>query len=560
MKHVKAALRVVEGIRLGCGRYAITQPGAKLRFAVNRCYLPALAVVGVLIASAAAQAASPAMASGANADRLSTMDYIEIELLAARLEYGADTGDDYGYLFADTFTPDGELVANKVTTSGRLNLAAMERAFAKANPMYVGHIIANHVIEPSPEGATGLLYEVVVDKTERKGAGYSEHWASKDVIRSGGLVKETYVRTPNGWRIKRRELVSSAVPAPWQASTTSSGGGSTSGRGLTAQDNVEIRQLVARYAYALDSGAQNGSVLADLFSADGELIISKKSFKGRDAIAELGRKGWIDGDRPANPASHFLTNQIVEMSASGSVGRQYMIKGEFAADGGPGKGFTVGGHYEDQYTHTAAGWRFKRREFIEDEDDKNATIPVIKALLPAVSAPLHAAGTASTGFTPGVLTADDYSEIRQLDSHYGFAVDLWSPDVNGIRGESYAQIYTPDGEIHAAPQRVGGVPVNMGGALGGGPEALRKVPGGGGGPNFVNHYNFNRLIEPSANGARGKVSLLVIFPGHGAAADITVVGHYDVEYRKTPDGWRIYRRTFYASTPDVGEYHAQMYK
>jgi hypothetical protein len=101
----------------------------------------------------------------------------------------------------------------------------------------------------------------------------------------------------------------------------------------------------------------------------------------------------------------------------------------------------------------------------------------------------------------------------------------------------------------------------MGGNTGGGPNALRLVPGGGGGPDFVNHYNFNRLIEPTATGARGKVSLLVIFPGHGTeASDITVVGHYDVDYRKTADGWRIHRRIFYASTPDLGQYHMQMYK
>ena len=39
---------------------------------------------------------------------------------------------------------------------------------------------------------------------------------------------------------------------------------------LTPQDYVEIQQLVARYAYALDGGLEHGKALADLFTDDGE--------------------------------------------------------------------------------------------------------------------------------------------------------------------------------------------------------------------------------------------------------------------------------------------------
>lgn len=529
-------------------------PSHLLRLALAILRRQALvSIIGVaMTASTVAQAQS---ASQPPAPRtLSTMDYIEIELLSARLLYMHDTGDDYGWQFADTFTPDGQMIANGVTTSGRANLAAAVRKFTKANPQYVGHIIANQVIEPVGDGAVGYLYQVVVDKTERPGATYSERLPSNQVIRSGGLIKETYVRTKDGWRVKQREPVASANLSSQKRVANSSNAASPSPSGLSAQDNIEIRQLVARYAFALDSGAQDGNALADLFSGDGELIISKKQFRGRDAIAKLGKRGWTEGDRPANAASHFLTNQIVEMSASGPVGKQMMIKAELAADGTPGKGFTIGGHYEDQYTRTPDGWRFKRREFIEDENDLTAKIPVVKPPLPAVSAPMKAAGAGATS-VHGNLTADDYIEIRQLDSHYGFAVDLWSPDVNGLRGDYYAQIFTPDGEIHASPQKRGNVPAMLKGS-----EALRQTPGGGGGPNFVNHFNFNRLIEPTATGARGKVALLVIFPGHGSAADITVVGHYDVYYKKTPVGWRIDRRIFYSSTPDLGEALMERFK
>ena len=36
---------------------------------------------------------------------------------------------------------------------------------------------------------------------------------------------------------------------------------------LTARDYVQIRQLVSRYAYALDTGGNNGYDFADLFTA-----------------------------------------------------------------------------------------------------------------------------------------------------------------------------------------------------------------------------------------------------------------------------------------------------
>ena len=38
---------------------------------------------------------------------------------------------------------------------------------------------------------------------------------------------------------------------------------------LTAMDYIQIKQLVNRYAFALDTGSRNGYDYADLFSPDG---------------------------------------------------------------------------------------------------------------------------------------------------------------------------------------------------------------------------------------------------------------------------------------------------
>src|SRR5215467_7779617 len=56
---------------------------------------------------------------------------------------------------------------------------------------------------------------------------------------------------------------------------------------LTPLDYVEIRQLVNRYAFALDTGSSNGYDYADLFAADGEFM--RPYAKGREQLAALAR-------------------------------------------------------------------------------------------------------------------------------------------------------------------------------------------------------------------------------------------------------------------------------
>src|SRR5436190_21855784 len=89
---------------------------------------------------------------------------------------------------------------------------------------------------------------------------------------------------------------------------------------LTARDYVQIRQLVARYAYALDTGANNGYDFADLFTPDGQFV--DPNAKGREQLAALAR-----GDRmgPLN-TTHYAMNLVIEPTADGAIGRQYVTE------------------------------------------------------------------------------------------------------------------------------------------------------------------------------------------------------------------------------------------
>jgi hypothetical protein len=126
---------------------------------------------------------------------------------------------------------------------------------------------------------------------------------------------------------------------------------------LSVQDYQEIQQLVASYPYALDTGANNGYMYADLFTEDAEFL--RPYTKGREQLAKLALA------QPHGPAyvRHFLMNQLIEPTATGAVGKQYLVVIDIGENGKPGAIF-IGGHYEDIYARTAQGWRFKRREFI----------------------------------------------------------------------------------------------------------------------------------------------------------------------------------------------------
>ena len=89
---------------------------------------------------------------------------------------------------------------------------------------------------------------------------------------------------------------------------------------LTTMDYIEIRQLASRYAFAVDTGSNNGYDYADLFSADGELI--RPYAKGRDQLASLARGGRLG---PLNIV-HYIMNHVIEPTPDGAIGKQYLVE------------------------------------------------------------------------------------------------------------------------------------------------------------------------------------------------------------------------------------------
>jgi len=137
-------------------------------------------------------------------------------------------------------------------------------------------------------------------------------------------------------------------------------------RELTALDYIEIQQLVAKYAKAIDTCSNNGYDYADLFTPDGAFIPSFDGkpgtpVQGRERLAEVSgggsrgckNVGWIQ-----QGVRHLYVNHIITPTAEGATGTVDMLM--IGLGGDPNK-IQYDGYYEDTYARTARGWRFKQR-------------------------------------------------------------------------------------------------------------------------------------------------------------------------------------------------------
>jgi len=141
--------------------------------------------------------------------------------------------------------------------------------------------------------------------------------------------------------------------------------------GLTAEDYIAIRQLVARYPHVLNTAANNGYDYADLFTPDGVMIGRAVPFsQGREQLAALGRMGRSS----RNPGGtlqvrHYAMNHVIEPAGEGmATGTQYLAV--IVPGDGQTRPGTVnqGGRFDDVYVKTPQGWKFKRRTYVPSRE------------------------------------------------------------------------------------------------------------------------------------------------------------------------------------------------
>jgi hypothetical protein len=119
---------------------------------------------------------------------LTADDYIEIQQLYAQYNNAIDSGDAEGY--AGTFVPDG--VFNAFNGHDAL-VGFIHRWRENMKGGNMRHWNTNLAITGTPEGANGSVYLLLVDVSVRP-----------PVIATAAKYEDQLVKTPQGWRFKKR--------------------------------------------------------------------------------------------------------------------------------------------------------------------------------------------------------------------------------------------------------------------------------------------------------------------------------------------------------------------
>ena len=145
---------------------------------------------------------------------LTALDYFQIQQLVAKYAQYIDTCSNNGYDYADLFASDGYFapftngrVGGKwqgrerlAEASGGGKLGCKDVRWIKEG---VHHLYVNHIITPTPEGASGTVNMLMVGLD-----------GDKNKIEHDGYYEDTYVKTPQGWRFQSRVHHALRPPRP----------------------------------------------------------------------------------------------------------------------------------------------------------------------------------------------------------------------------------------------------------------------------------------------------------------------------------------------------------
>ena len=145
------------------------------------------------------------------------------------------------------------------------------------------------------------------------------------------------------------------------------------GAQLTAQDYIDIRQLIEGYSQILDNCTNNGNTYADLFTNDATFGVSqqwgtaKVWFRGREQLRTAGGGGATACRPPQQfPEYHIVISPVISPAAGGARAKSTLLT---ITNKTTKQGDIIHweGGYEDTFVKTANGWRFKSRVHVWPE-------------------------------------------------------------------------------------------------------------------------------------------------------------------------------------------------
>ena len=138
---------------------------------------------------------APGVDAQGGSGKLTSDDLVEIQQLYAKYNWALDSGDSQGY--AATFTPDG-VFNNNV---GHDAIVKFAETFHGGMGARVRHWNTNLMILPTPEGAHGQVYLVLVDFSTKPAT-----------IATSASYSDDLVKTAQGWRFKKRATKGDTAP------------------------------------------------------------------------------------------------------------------------------------------------------------------------------------------------------------------------------------------------------------------------------------------------------------------------------------------------------------
>jgi len=136
----------------------------------------------------------------------------------------------------------------------------------------------------------------------------------------------------------------------------------------SVQDRAAIQNLIARYAFALDT--LNADLYASVFAPDAEFTFGGNTYKGRDKIRGViasikeRRAAQPASDKPAPKSYHAITNTLIEFINDTHAHHRSYWQTLSGQSSGP---FTVGGMgvYEDTIVKVNGEWLIQKRDILQ---------------------------------------------------------------------------------------------------------------------------------------------------------------------------------------------------
>jgi 3-phenylpropionate/cinnamic acid dioxygenase small subunit len=136
----------------------------------------------------------------------------------------------------------------------------------------------------------------------------------------------------------------------------------------SVQDRAAIQNLIAKYAFALDT--LNADLYASVFAPDAEFTFGGNTYKGRDKIRGVvasikeRRAAQPASDKPAPKSYHAITNTLIEFTNDTHAHHRSYWQTLSGQSSGP---FTVGGAgvYEDTMLKVNGEWLIQKRDILQ---------------------------------------------------------------------------------------------------------------------------------------------------------------------------------------------------